>query len=463
MLLLYSLSSYTMIIRHDILPDLVIVNENEFQGVFRLSLRDQMGTVTFDGTLIRSNWILTCAHFADEGLLPNQSLEIRGKLYEIDSIILHPKYEGWENDIALIKLKNPVADIRVLPLYDSKINSGQLLWSIGTGSFGTGDTGISRDDEIKRKVTNRLTQITQEWLFFKFDRPDSPDATAMEGVSGPGNSGGPALVEFEGKYYVVGVSSHSETSGQDEGTYGVVDIYSNTSSAGTLKWIKHTIGAVDFLSIEENQAIASLIPKLGSTDKSNQTFINQFTKEYNKIEKKLLSFNLQMVGRKDGQLIAVYTKPNTNFEYHLLIDLDSQFHVEEYTLSKEKRSLSTDAISELPKELTAKTDLWNLPPTYTSLRIGDFFTMCLSTSPDAVNHFVDSYYEDLPGQEDETNRFFTSVSSKIVEVRELRILETKKNRSTVQFYSGDVLWTLGVSVNKTEPYQINGLSISNDH
>lgn len=458
MLLLSSLSSDPLIIRHDIRHDLVIVNESEFQGVFQLSLRDQLGTVTFEGTLIRDNWILTCAHFADEGLLPNQSLKIEDRLYKIDSIILHPQYEGWENDIALIKLNNPVADINPLPLYEGKVDPGQLLWSIGTGSFGTGDTGITRDDEIKRKVTNRLTQITREWLFFKFDPPDSPDVTALEGVSGPGNSGGPALIELERKYYVVGVSSHSETSGQEEGTYGVVDIYSNTSSAGTLEWIKRTIDAVDFLSIEENKAITALIPKLGPTDNSN----HQFTKEYNKMKKKLLSFNLQMVGKNNDQITAVYAKPNTNFKYHLLIDLDTDFNVEDYALSKEKTPISEDETSELPKELTARTDLWNLPPTYTSLRISDFFTMCLSTSPDAVTYFLDRYYEDVPGHEDESNRFFTSVSGKIVEVRELRILETKKNRSTVQFYSGDVLWTLGVSVNKTEPYQINGLSISND-
>ena len=103
--------SLAIIIRHDINPNLVIIKGNEFQGVLQMSLQDKVGIVRFEGTMIRDNWIVTCAHFADEGIIPNQSLEILGNQYEIDSILIHPDYEGWENDVALIRLKRPVSDV----------------------------------------------------------------------------------------------------------------------------------------------------------------------------------------------------------------------------------------------------------------------------------------------------------------------------------------------------------------
>ena len=60
----------------------------------------------------------------------------------------------------------------------------------------------------------------------------------LEGVSGPGDSGGPAFIEKDGILYVAGVISTQTFKGigEREGLYGILDYYTRVSSY--LDWIE---------------------------------------------------------------------------------------------------------------------------------------------------------------------------------------------------------------------------------
>jgi len=76
------------------------------------------------------------------------------------------------------------------------------------------------------------------WITFKFDAP--PESTDLEGISGPGDSGGPALLEVDGKAYVIGVSSANDDAGAEGPCrYNSTEYYARVSP--TVEWIRATI------------------------------------------------------------------------------------------------------------------------------------------------------------------------------------------------------------------------------
>jgi secreted trypsin-like serine protease len=72
-------------------------------------------------------------------------------------------------------------------------------------------------------------------IFMTFDAP--PAGAALEGVGAPGDSGGPAFIEVDGRLRLAGVSSASMNG--KPGTYGVVDVYTRVSAY--VDWIERTI------------------------------------------------------------------------------------------------------------------------------------------------------------------------------------------------------------------------------
>jgi secreted trypsin-like serine protease len=78
-------------------------------------------------------------------------------------------------------------------------------------------------------------------IVFRFDAPGDPDVTELEGVSGDGDSGGPAYLERDGTIYVVGVGSAQDAKPVDKklGHYGVLEMYPRVSSFAP--WIRATL------------------------------------------------------------------------------------------------------------------------------------------------------------------------------------------------------------------------------
>ncbi len=145
--------------------------------------------------------------------------------------VVHPDFEGYENDIALIQLDRPVKAIEPIPLFSDTTEIGNQIKIVGRGWSGTGLTGPNRDDKKFRIATNKIDSVSYHWIKFRFDEPDNPNTTELEGISGPGDSGGPAFIELDGQKYIAGISSNqlNEQIGVEEGHYGVIeyDTYGN--------------------------------------------------------------------------------------------------------------------------------------------------------------------------------------------------------------------------------------------
>lgn len=137
------------------------------------------------GTLIAPQWIITAGHVANNFSPFQRSVSFNGKRYAIDAVITHPQWKRKSGlasvDIALLHLDKPVFGI--------------------TGMFGDGQRGPVGDDGKLRGATNTVADAQERWLTFSFDAP--PNGTDLEGIGGPGDSGGPAIMLVDRKPYVI--------------------------------------------------------------------------------------------------------------------------------------------------------------------------------------------------------------------------------------------------------------------
>jgi secreted trypsin-like serine protease len=201
-----------------------------------------------EGTLIKSNWILTAAHLGELYVNSKDSLELtvecNGKKYFIEKVFVHPGYSsdtnGVKNDIALIKLTTEVSNVVPAAAYTKKDEKNKIITLIGRGYPGNGLVGEQKEkwDRKTRYATNRIDTIAGEYLRFTFDKPGSKNSTKYEGVSGPGDSGGPAFIDTGGKRFIIGVSSHQfamievDDNGKEQGGpgyYGAIENYTRVS------------------------------------------------------------------------------------------------------------------------------------------------------------------------------------------------------------------------------------------
>ena len=92
-----------------------------------------------------------------------------------------------------------------------------------------------------RAATNRVLRVEGTQLVFRFDAPDDPDVTPLEGICGDGDSGNPAYLESNGKLYVVGVGSAQDARpvGRKLGHYGVLELYPRVSAF--VPWIRQVL------------------------------------------------------------------------------------------------------------------------------------------------------------------------------------------------------------------------------
>ena len=75
-----------------------------------------------------------------------------------------------------------------------------------------------------------LDELFPQWLKFLFDEPVK--ALLLEGISGPGDSGGPAVIKMHGQWWLLGVSAwqNSQATNWQKGKYKVVEYYSRIST-----------------------------------------------------------------------------------------------------------------------------------------------------------------------------------------------------------------------------------------
>jgi len=200
-------------------------------------------------TLIAPQWVITAAHVGDGisflDTLPK--LKFGNKEYAIEKIYVHPCWEPPAQDIALLKLAEPVVEVEPIPLYRGEIREGQTAIIAGPGYQGNGQSGpVTRQewDKITRAATNRIDAVEDYWITFVFDEPST--ATELEGIGGPADSGCPIIVEEDGKYYIVGIGSGSSDKNKDKitGTYGDWDRAARTTNE--MPWIDAVMSEREF-------------------------------------------------------------------------------------------------------------------------------------------------------------------------------------------------------------------------
>jgi len=229
-----SFHSDAIVMRHDKDSDLYQVKDKAYSSVINLDF--------LMGTLIAPQWIVTAAHGTP--LMPGgQELKIAGQNYYVEKIIPYPEYAPTEqdhtHDIALLKLNKPVSGIKSTGIYSQKDELNKSVWFVGSGYTGNGKEGITGMATGLNHAQNMTDKTDNNWLYFDFDSPEN-GALPLEGISGPGDSGGPAFIKTQSGLKVAGISSHQldNESGQS-GVYGVTEKYTRVSSyAG---WIQDTM------------------------------------------------------------------------------------------------------------------------------------------------------------------------------------------------------------------------------
>jgi hypothetical protein len=231
-LTLLSLTANAIIIRHDKEPKLYQVKQSDYPSLVNLKY--------LTGTLISPQWVMTAGHGTH--ILPaNFKIEINGKGYFVEWIVPHPNYdqENQNNDIALLKLTEPVVGIMPTGPYTLKDETSKHVWFAGFGDIGTGEAGVTGPASSINHAENIIDSVDDLWINFDFDSPKT-NALELEGISGPGDSGGPAFIKTEQGLKVAGVSSHQlNDDDTPEGLYGVGEQYTRVSQY--IGWINSTI------------------------------------------------------------------------------------------------------------------------------------------------------------------------------------------------------------------------------
>jgi len=227
-------------------PSLAIVERDDREDRQYLVLGERFGAVgrvqpDGSGTLVAPRFVVTAAHVAT-GRGGATAVEFGGRAYPVARVVVHPQGQGIRNDqppevdLALLVLQDEVEGVAPLGLYRGRDKTGRVAFLVGTGDFGAAGRPSTRTDHRRRAATNEVSDAGPLRLFFRFDAP--PAGTDLEGVSGPGDSGGPALLETEGRVLLAGVSSASSG---PPGRYGLTDVYTRVSTYAD--WIAKVVAA----------------------------------------------------------------------------------------------------------------------------------------------------------------------------------------------------------------------------
>ena len=228
-----------IVIRHDKPAEQYLATKTDFPPLATFY------NIGVHGTLIAPEWVLTAAHTVF-CLNPGQTIQVGEERVEVKGRYSYPSYQlGEQNDLALIQLAKPVYSVEPAKLYRQQDERNQVLWFIGSGGTGTGLTGetvsYKENNGVLRKAQNKVTAVTESDLRFVFEPGER--GLELEGVSGNGDSGGPAYLKKDDGYYLLGVSSRVDSWFKDVGEYGVKELYTRVSSHAD--WIEQVMAADD--------------------------------------------------------------------------------------------------------------------------------------------------------------------------------------------------------------------------
>ena len=257
-------TAQAIIVRHDVDDTEFLQPDGAYPAVFDVfDVFEKRGGV---GTLIAPSWAITAGHVGQD-IKPGHEMTIAGQTYSVKQVVLHPKWATSNREMALFQLDRPVQNVEPIPLYDTSDEQGKIVTFVGRGDSGTGLTKPVTADHKLRTATNRVERVEVDMLVFRFDAPEDENTTPLEGVSGPGDSGGPALIESSGVTKIAGLSVSS--SGRPPGTYGNLEFYSRVSIDAD--WIQETMASEDETVSQESSSSESLSSGSSSSESTATT------------------------------------------------------------------------------------------------------------------------------------------------------------------------------------------------
>ena len=254
-----SSSASAIVIRHDVEDSKYRIPASEFPALVDLPGEGH-------GVLIAAQWVVTAAH-----TLPAHSelkqVVINGISRDVERVVMHSGYRtlpqelidqamasgeamlivvflAASDDIALVKLTQPVMDVTPVAIYKDSDEPGQIVKMVGKGATGTGTTGHESRGPNRtelRRAFNKITSAYDRWFCYVFDEP--PSALPLEGVTGNGDSGGPVLVQIEDQWLLAGLASWKVVQGNvmtaRPGRYGQTTC--NVRMSHYVEWIESVI------------------------------------------------------------------------------------------------------------------------------------------------------------------------------------------------------------------------------
>ena len=231
-----------------------------FVGALELTV----GAQVYKGSAsaLSRHWVLTAGHnvdFDDDGQ-PDAGLTVALHLpgyggYTADSIVAHPDFTGFgspsiHHDLSLLYFEDPLPEGLGFPVLGLSMGLHDKLTLTGFGRSGYGSYGYTTSASLtdRRVGFNEIDSFQSEsggiGSLFRCDfdapattgQPGGSLGNALETVIGPGDSGGPALVPYEGGYALVGLSTFTEGYGgrfDDTGGGVVLNPYWNWISGVT--------------------------------------------------------------------------------------------------------------------------------------------------------------------------------------------------------------------------------------
>lgn len=256
-LLVVSFSAGAIVIRDDVDDSKYRVPASEFPA-----LVDMPGEG--HGVLIAPQWVVAAAH-AVTWQSHIKQVTINGVPRDIERLVIHPGYKKppqelldqalatWDwalfrvllassDDIALLKLAQPITDITPAAINKNNDEFGRIIKIIGKGATGNGVAGYEFSDSHRtelRRAYNKVTSAHGRWLCYIFDKPS--DALPLEGGSGNGDSGGPILFQSENDWVLAGLTSWSDPQSaiRNPGRYGQISC--NVRLSHYKDWIESAI------------------------------------------------------------------------------------------------------------------------------------------------------------------------------------------------------------------------------
>ena len=191
------------------------------------------------GVVIASQYVLTAGH--DVSGEPLTSLQFvlnpGGSPWSttIESVTIYPTFSFPYDDLAVLKLANPVpVGVPAYPMYSGAIATGLTITLVGYGGSGNGNVGVTvgASSTVKRVGENVVDQLptsldtsglTSRFFAYDFDGPSgngslggSTLGNSLETVVAVGDSGSPAFVRNGQSLQLFGINTFvsSPVSGQ---------------------------------------------------------------------------------------------------------------------------------------------------------------------------------------------------------------------------------------------------------